>query len=151
LFVMKIVFLSHGQAPSENDSTKYPNPKTITINEIQVNGRYENNNVTQGSNGVAISIKDIKLLPKFLGESDPYKARQYMGGVSQAGEANSGLYVRGGNNDQNLILFNGIPIFNPTHVMGMFSIFNPDIIGQLQFYKCGIPAEYGSRLSSVVD
>jgi hypothetical protein len=142
---------SLSQVVSSADSLNNASSKNIQIKEIQVDGRYENKNITEGSNGLSISIKDIKQLPKFIGESDPYKALQYMGGVSQAGEANSGLYVRGGNNDQNLILFNGIQIFNPTHVMGMFSIFNPDLIGQLQFYKSGIPAEYGSKLSSVVD
>jgi hypothetical protein len=149
LFV-NLALISEAQVTSKLDSANHPTPTTIQIKEVQVSGKTENSNITQGSSGVTINIKNIKQLPKFIGESDPYKALQYMGGVSQSGDANAGLYVRGGNNDQNLILLDGAPIFNPTHVMGMFSVFNPDIIGQLQFYKSGIPAEYGGRLSSVV-
>ncbi len=121
------------------------------IKEVEVNAKLSDANIKSGSTGLEVDVKQLKLLPRLIGESDPFKALQYMGGVSQAGEANSGLYVRGGNNDQNLILLNGTLIQNPTHVLGMFSIFNPDIIGQMRFIKSGIPAEYGGRLSSVVD
>jgi len=125
--------------------------KAIDIKEVQVIGQRRDANLTAGSTGINIDLKQLRQLPKFAGESDPYKALQYMGGVSQAGEANSGLYVRGGNNDQNLILLNGTMIQNPTHVLGMFSVFNPDLIGQMRFVKTGMPAEYGGRLSSIVD
>jgi hypothetical protein len=125
--------------------------RVIKIQEIQIKGRLNDANIKSGSTGLDIDVKELKLLPKLIGETDPYKALQYMGGVSQAGEANSGLYVRGGNNDQNLILLNGTMIQNPTHVLGMFSVFNPDLIGQMRFIKSGMPAEYGGRLSSVVD
>lgn len=125
--------------------------KTVEIQEVEVTGRTTDANLTSGSTGINVDVKQLKQLPKFVGESDPYKALQYMGGVSQAGEANAGFYVRGGNNDQNLILLNGTQIQNPTHVLGMFSVFNPDLIGQMRFIKSGIPAEYGGRLSSVVD
>jgi len=125
--------------------------KVIDIKEVQVIGQLRDANLKAGSTGINIDVKQLKQLPKFAGESDPYKALQYMGGVSQAGEANSGLYVRGGNNDQNLILLNGTMIQNPTHVLGMFSVFNPDLIGQMRFIKSGMPAEYGGRLSSIVD
>ncbi|MDD5184127.1 MAG: TonB-dependent receptor plug domain-containing protein [Paludibacter sp.] len=125
--------------------------KTIEIREIQVTGNLKEANLKAGSTGINVDVEQLKQLPKFAGESDPYKALQYMGGVSQAGEANSGLYVRGGNNDQNLILLNGTLIQNPTHVLGMFSVFNPDLIDQMRFIKSGMPAEYGGRLSSIVD
>jgi len=125
--------------------------KAIDIQEVQVIGQRRDANLTAGSTGINVDVKQLRQLPKFAGESDPYKALQYMGGVSQAGEANSGLYVRGGNNDQNLILLNGTMIQNPTHVLGMFSVFNPDLIGQMRFVKSGMPAEYGGRLSSIVD
>ncbi len=125
--------------------------KTVDIKEVEVIGQLKDANIKSGSTGLNIDVKELKSLPRFIGESDPYKALQYMGGVSQAGEANSGLYVRGGNNDQNLILLNGTMIQNPTHVLGMFSIFNPDLISQMHFIKSGIPAEYGGRLSSIVD
>lgn len=122
-----------------------------TIKQVEIYGRLSDANIKAGSIGLNIDINQIKRLPKFIGESDPYKALQYMGGVSQAGEANAGLYVRGGNNDQNLILLNGTQIQNPTHVLGMFSVFNPDLVGQMHFIKSAIPAEYGGRISSVVD
>ncbi|MDD3320585.1 MAG: TonB-dependent receptor plug domain-containing protein [Paludibacter sp.] len=121
------------------------------IEEVQVTAKLSDANLKSGSTGLLIDVKQLKQLPKLIGESDPYKALQYMGGVSQAGEANSGLYVRGGNNDQNLILFNGSMIQNPTHVLGMFSVFNPDLIGEMRFIKSGMPAEYGGRLSSIVE
>jgi len=125
--------------------------KSFDMNEVEVNARLRDANLKSGSTGININVKQLWQLPKFAGESDPYKALQYMGGVSQAGEANSGLYVRGGNNDQNLILLNGAMIQNPTHVFGMFSVFNPDLINQMRFIKSGMPAEYGGRLSSIVD
>lgn len=74
-----------------------------------------------------------------------------MGGVSQPSDGNGGLYVRGGSNDQNLILLNGTPLQAPNHIFGIFSVFNSDIVDQMRFIKSGMPAEYGSRLSSVVD
>ncbi len=125
--------------------------KEFGINEVEVNSKHRLANITSGSSGIHIDINQLTQLPKFAGESDPYKALQYMGGVSQAGEANSGLYVRGGSNDQNLVLLNGTLIQNPTHVMGLFSVFNPDLIGQMRFFKSDIPAEYGGRLSSIIE
>ena len=125
--------------------------KIFEIQELEVKASLTDANIKSGSTGLSINIKDLKQLPTLVGESDPYKALQYMGGVSQAGEASAGLYVRGGNNDQNLILLNGSLIQNPTHVLGIFSVFNPDLIEKMTFIKSGIPAEYGGRLSSVVD
>jgi hypothetical protein len=124
---------------------------THQITEVEVTRQLKSNNILSGSSGLQIDMKTIKLLPNVIGESDPYKALQFLGGVSPSGEANSGLYVRGGNNDHNLILLNGALVQNPTHVLGMFSIFNPDIVEGMRFIKSGIPAEYGGRLSSVVD
>ena len=121
------------------------------MQQVEVSARLKDANIKSGSTGISVNVKEIKMLPRLVGEADPYKALQYMGGVSQAGEANSGMYVRGGNNDQNLILLNGSPIQNPTHVLGIFSVFNPDLMDQMKFMKSGIPAEYGGRLSSVVD
>ena len=125
--------------------------RTLEIEEVEVSARLRNVNVLSGSTGISVDVREIKMLPNIIGESDPFKALQYMGGVSQAGEGNSGLYVRGGNNDQNLILLNGNLIQNPTHVLGLFSVFNPDIVEKMRFIKSGIPAEYGGRLASVVD
>lgn len=125
--------------------------KVVKIKEVTISSRLSESNIKSGSTGLLLDVNELKLIPRLIGESDPFKALQYMGGVSQASEANAGLYVRGGNNDQNLILLNGTQIQNATHVLGIFSIFNPDLVGQMKFFKSGIPAEYGGRLSSVVD
>ncbi len=157
LFIFLIAFVQLTEAINERVLTKDSldsismDRKVYDIREVEVSGRLTDANLKSGSIGIGLDIKQLKQLPKLIGESDPFKALQYLGGVSQSGEANSGFYVRGGNNDQNLILFNGTLIQNPTHVLGMFSVFNPDLIGQMRFIKSGMPAEYGGRLSSVVD
>ena len=154
ILIASINFIAGQDKPFINpvalDSSSLKN-KVINIHEVQIKGKLSDANIKSGSNGFEIDVKELRQLPKLIGESDPYKALQYMGGVSQAGEANSGLYVRGGNNDQNLVLLNGMLIQNPTHVLGMFSVFNPDLIDQMRFIKSGMPAEYGGRLSSIVD
>ena len=146
-----VVSQQHKALSNDTLNSSAISEKKVEMHEIEVKGRLKDANIKAGSTGIDVDVKELKLLPKFAGESDPYKALQYMGGVSLAGEASSGLYVRGGNNDQNLILLNGTLIQNPTHVFGMFSVFNSDIIDQMRFIKSGIPAEYGGRLSSVVD
>lgn len=98
-----------------------------------------------------ISMKDIKRAPSLLGEADLIKQIQVMPGVTTAGEAASGFNVRGGGVDQNLILYDGLPVFNSSHVFGFFSSFNAESIRDVNFYRGGIPAEYGGRVSSVLD
>ena len=137
-------------ATIESD-TAISQSKTVQLNSVTVSSKLKDANIKSGSTGISIDIDDIKLLPKIIGDADPFKALQYISGVSQTGEAKSGLFVRGGNNDQNLILFNGIQIQNPTHILGLFSSFNPELTEQITFIKAGIPAEYGGCLSSVLD
>jgi len=100
---------------------------------------------------VSIPVKQLKLLPAFMGEADVLKALQLMPGVQSGNEGGSGLYVRGGGPDQNLILLDGVPIYNVSHLFGFFSIFNPDAVKRVELTKGGFPARYGGRLSSVVD
>ncbi|MFK7907301.1 MAG: TonB-dependent receptor, partial [Chitinophagales bacterium] len=100
---------------------------------------------------VSIPIRQIKSMPTFLGEVDIIKALQLMPGVQSGSEASSGLYVRGGGPDQNLILLDGVPVYNVSHLFGFFSVFNPDAINSVELIKGGFPARYGGRLSSVVD
>lgn len=100
---------------------------------------------------VQLSPKQIKAMPSFLGESDVLKALQLMPGVQSGTEGTSGMYVRGGGPDQNLILLDGIPIYNADHLFGFFSVFNPDAISNVTLIKGGFPAHYGGRLSSVID
>jgi len=100
---------------------------------------------------IEISPRQIKAMPSFLGESDVLKALQLMPGVQSGTEGTSGMYVRGGGPDQNLILLDGVPIYNADHLFGFFSVFNPDAISNVTLIKGGFPAHYGGRLSSVID
>lgn len=125
--------------------------KVHRMNELDVRTNRSVANIKAGSTGINIDLSELKKLPNIIGDADPFKSLQYMGGISQAGDASANMNVRGGNNDQNLILLNGCLIQNPTHVLGLFSVFNPDLIDQMKYVKSGIPSEYGGRLSSVVD
>ena len=98
-----------------------------------------------------IQLDRIKKIPAAFGESDLIKAVLALPGVQSVGEASSGFNVRGGSVDQNLILFNDGTIYNPNHMFGIFSAFNSDIISDAELYKSSIPAEYGGRISSVLD
>jgi len=98
-----------------------------------------------------LSINTIKKLPVIFGEVDIVKSLLLLPGVSNAGEGSSGFNVRGGAVDQNLILLDEATIYNSSHLFGLFSVFNPDAIKNLKLYKGGIPAEYGGRVSSVLD
>ncbi|GAA5219631.1 TonB-dependent receptor [Membranihabitans marinus] len=98
-----------------------------------------------------IPVDQIKKLPAFLGETDVLKTLQLLPGVQSGSEGTSGIFVRGGSIDQNLILVDGVPIYNPTHVLGIFSSFNADAIKSVSITKGGFPARYGGRLSSVVE
>jgi len=98
-----------------------------------------------------LDIKTIKQVPVVFGEADLLKVMQLLPGVKSVGEASTGLNVRGGSADQNLILFNDATIFNPSHFFGMFSAFNPEVVKDVELYKSSIPARYGGRLSSVMD
>jgi len=100
---------------------------------------------------ISIPIKQIKQLPAFMGEVDVLKALQMLPGVKPGTEGTSGLYVRGGSPDQNLILLDGAPLYNVSHLFGFFSVFNADAIKSVDLIKGGFPARYGGRLSSVLE
>ena len=100
---------------------------------------------------VDIPIEQIKAVPAMFGETDVLKALQLLPGVMAGTEATAGLYVRGGNPDENLLLLDGVPVYNVNHMFGMFSVFNPDAIKNVTLYKGCFPAHYYGRLSSVVD
>lgn len=106
--------------------------------------------VTQMSS-ISVPVEQIKSLPAFLGEVDVLKTLQLLPGVQSGNEGTSGLYVRGGGPDQNLILLDGVPVYNASHLFGFFSVFNADAINNVQLIKGGFPARYGGRLSSVID
>ncbi|AOM80097.1 TonB-dependent receptor domain-containing protein [Pedobacter steynii] len=100
---------------------------------------------------MTLSPEQIKSMPKFFGESDVMKTLQLMPGVQQGSEGTSALLVRGGSPDQNLILLDGAPLYNPSHLLGVFSTFNTSTIKNVDLYKGAFPARFGGRLSSVVD
>ena len=106
--------------------------------------------VTQMST-ISVPIEQIKSMPAFLGEVDVLKTLQLLPGVQSGNEGTSGIYVRGGGPDQNLILLDGVPVYNASHLFGFFSVFNADAINNVQLIKGGFPARYGGRLSSVID
>ena len=125
--------------------------ESIALKEITITGEKNNINVVQSELISKINIKEIQNIPVILGEKDILKTIQLLPGVTPAGEGNAGFYVRGGGVDQNLILLDEAPVYNPSHLLGFFSTFNSDAIKDITLYKGGFPAEYGGRLSSVVD
>lgn len=100
---------------------------------------------------IDVPIRQIKLLPALLGEVDVVKAIQLLPGVQSGSEASTGLYVRGGGPDQNLITLDGVPLYYVSHLGGFFSVFNADALSSVKLVKGGFPARYGGRLSSVLD
>lgn len=127
-------------------------PNSAYINNVTVTTRKRDNNVKAAQMGkFELSVATAKALPAFLGEVDILKTLQLLPGVRNAGEGNAGFYVRGGGPDQNLILLDDAVVYNTGHLFGFFSIFNSDAIKNVTLIKGGIPAQYGGRLSSVVD
>lgn len=123
-----------------------------TLKEFEVQAESKNSNVESVEMSmVKMKIENIKKIPALMGEVDVIKAIQFLPGVATVGEGNSGFYVRGGAVDQNLVLLDEAPVYNASHLMGFFSVFNSDAIKDIQLYKGGIPSRYGGRLSSVLD
>ncbi len=100
---------------------------------------------------IEVQVEDIKKIPSLLGETDVLKALQLLPGVQSGTEGFSGLYVRGGSPDQNLIILDGVPVYNVSHLFGFISVFNYDAIQNVTLTKGGFPARYGGRLSSVIE
>lgn len=126
--------------------------RAIETKEVIIKGEKADKNVNSTQMGkVTLDIDQIKTLPAFLGEVDVLKAIQLLPGVRSSGEGNSGFYVRGGGPDQNLILLDEAQVYNAGHLFGFFSVFNADAIKNVTLTKGGMPAQYGGRLSSVLD
>ena len=127
-------------------------PNSVSLKEVVVTGESGNRNVTSPEMSIQkLNIKEVSKLPVLFGEQDILKTIQLLPGVKSAGEGNSGFYVRGGTTDQNLVLLDEATVYNTAHLLGFFSVFNSDAIKDVSIIKGGIPAEYGGRLSSVVD
>ena len=122
------------------------------LNEVVISVARRNDNLIKPQMGVEkLNVKDIQNVPVLFGEKDILKTLQLLPGIKSAGEGNSGFYVRGGATDQNLILLDEAPVYNASHLLGFFSTFNSDAIKDVTVYKGGMPAQYGGRLSSVLD
>ncbi len=120
--------------------------------EVILTARKRDNNVKNAQMGkVILPIEQIKSIPAFLGEVDLLKVVQLLPGIRNAGEGTAGIYVRGGGPDQNLIMLDDAVVYNTGHLFGFFSIFNSDAIKNVSLIKGGMPAQYGGRLSSVLD
>jgi hypothetical protein len=127
-------------------------PASTQLEEIVVKAENENDNVTNTEVSVlSLDVKDIKKIPVIFGEQDVLKTMQLLPGVSASSEGSSGFFVRGGDADQNLILLDEAPVYNASHLLGFFSVFNSDALKDVKMYKGGIPAQYGGRASSVMD
>lgn len=127
-------------------------PEGQQLQEIVVTAEPEDANVTNIEMSTAkLDIKTIKSVPAFLGEADVIRSIQLLPGVSTVGEGASGFNVRGGGVGQNLVLLDEAPVYNSSHLLGFFSVFNPDAVKDVKLYKGGIPANYGGRISSILD
>jgi CarboxypepD_reg-like domain/TonB dependent receptor/TonB-dependent Receptor Plug Domain len=124
----------------------------ILMQEVLITAEEKDKNVSSTEMGtVTLQTETLKKLPAIMGEVDILKALQLLPGVKSAGEGGSGFYVRGGGPDQNLVLLDEATVYNPGHLLGFFSVFNADAIKNTTLIKGGMPAQYGGRLSSVVD
>lgn len=128
------------------------NPSYMLMKEVTVSGSKDKNNILNTlSNTQTLTKKDIKSVPGFLGQRDPIKAIQTLPGVGKGGEGNSGIYIRGGSSGQNLTLFNDAVIYNSSHLLGFFSVFNSGATDEVKLYKSGIPSQHGGRLASLIE
>lgn len=126
-------------------------PETTSLREVVVKGDKESNVRGMQMGVQKLDIKLIKQVPTVFGEADLLRVVTALPGVKTIGEGSTGFSVRGGGTDQNLVLFNGATIYNPAHLFGFFSAFNPDAVQSVELYKSAIPARYGGRLASVLE
>ncbi len=126
-------------------------PGTL-LNEVTISSSVSKSIEERSEMGrISISISEIKRLPSITGEPDILRTYQLMPGIQGGAEGNNGLFIRGGSPDQNLFLLDDVPLYNVSHLGGMFSVFDPSMVKSIDLYKGGFPARYGGRLSSVVD
>ncbi len=125
--------------------------KAILLDEVIIRDQATRESTTSRIGLTQLSMQEIKRSPVLLGEVDLVKQIQTLPGVTTVGESAAGFNVRGGSVDQNLVLYDGLPVFSSSHVFGFLSAFNSEAIRDVSFYRGGIPAEYGGRVSSVLD
>jgi hypothetical protein len=126
-------------------------PKTNQLDEVAVTSRNAKRSISDLNTGlVKLSTQNLKKMPVVLGEPDIIKGLSLQPGVSTVGEGAGGFNVRGGRVDQNLVLLDNAPLFNTSHLLGMFTSINPEAVSNVSLYKAGIPAAYGGRLASLL-
>ncbi|MBK6266665.1 TonB-dependent receptor [Marivirga sp. S37H4] len=126
--------------------------ETANLEEVIVSATRKDENVSSVKMSTEkLQIERIKSIPALFGEVDIIKSIQLLPGISSAGEGTTGMFVRGGSSDQNLILLDEATVYNASHLLGFFSVFNPDAIKNVEIYKGGIPAKFGGRISSILD
>jgi hypothetical protein len=145
--------LVHKLEAKENETISLSlQENTKSLDEVVVHGEAANANVERVAMGVEkLPVKTIQKMPAFMGEVDIIKSIQLLPGIQSGGEASTGLYVRGGGPDENLMILDEAPVYNASHLLGFFSVFNANAIKDIQVYKSGIPAKYGGKASSVID
>ncbi len=125
---------------------------SLQLDEVVVTSKRPDANVTDAQTGVTqMEVLQLNKLPVLMGERDVIKSLELMPGVKSAGEGSTGFFVRGGTADQNLIMLDNVSVYNASHLMGFFSTFNSDVLRDVALYKGPIPAQYGERLSAVLD
>ncbi len=154
--VVSFIGYEHQEIPVSHTSNQRfdvkLSPDAQLINEVVISAKKKNDNITSEKVGVEkINTKEIEKIPVLFGEKDIIKTLTLTPGVKTTSEGSGGMFVRGGNNSQNLILLDEATVYNSNHMMGFFSTFNSDAIKDLTMYKGTAPSEYGGRISSVMD
>ncbi|MHA7128328.1 TonB-dependent receptor [Algoriphagus namhaensis] len=136
----------------ERELKFFLSPEELSLDEIIIQETRPDEQVKNLETGVVrLPVAAIKNIPALFGEVDLLRSLQLLPGVQTAGEGTTGLFVRGGSADQNLVQVDGAPVYNPSHFFGFFSVFNPDALDQVDLYKGNMPASFGGRLSSLID
>jgi len=124
----------------------------VQLTEVLISSRPIDSNVKQSVPGLTkLNVQEVRTLPTLMGEVDIVKSLQLMPGVTSVGEGSSGMNVRGGRVDQNLVLLNDVPLFNASHALGFVSAFNQDVVDDFSLYKGNVPAHFGGRAAAVID
>lgn len=145
--IKKQITLSENQELNINLPVAVTEMEEVVITEEAIDANVTDIKMSRND----LDIQQVKRLPALFGEPDIIKTIQMMPGVITAGEGTSSFFVRGGSADQNLILIDEAPVYDPSHLFGLFSVFNSDVIKDSRLYKGGIPPQYGGRLSSILD
>lgn len=136
---------------SDTRVDRFLSPQNIQAGEVTIEGKKSDNTRSTDIGKIGLEMDQVKTLPVLFGEIDILKTITLLPGVKSSGEGNAGFYVRGGGVDQNLILLDNATVYNASHLFGFFSVFNADAVKNLELTKGGIPANYGTRLASVLD